>query len=186
LLSNFHQGCQNWLASWNGWRGNQDRAGKGLECVRAVIAAAILERIGEDAKWDEILNACQVVVTKFGSVEIPDWNIRFAAMKYLTDRRDGRPKEAVEVSDLVNGRKDFCGRWRVIASVWASCSGSIAASWHFWFSNDSLKALQAPTAASSEWSGAAGKCAPSPEATREISGYTVCQIASTSSGRNVR
>jgi HEAT repeat protein len=58
---------------------------KGSRAERAVTAAGVLGIIDEAKAWLELLK------DKSG-------NVRLAALTYLTDRRDGKPKQAVEMT----------------------------------------------------------------------------------------
>ncbi len=57
---------------------------KGTRAQQAVSAAVVLGLVDESAKWLDLLN------------QKDPW-LRFRVMVYLTDRRDGKPKQAVEL-----------------------------------------------------------------------------------------
>ena len=64
-----------------------------------ITAAMILARSDEIKAWEELLNATMAVSVGRGqSVEVPHWAIRLEARKYLTDKRDGKARQAIEHS----------------------------------------------------------------------------------------
>lgn len=88
-----------------------------VEPLKKVQAEEILAESEEKSAWLELLNAemtvsVNVVVTdgetgktetEREAVKVPDYRIRLEARKYLTDRRDGKAKQAVEVGGKDGG-----------------------------------------------------------------------------------
>src|SRR5579862_6214012 len=74
-----------------GARPGAGRKPKVKRAVKKVIAEAILASIDEMAAWHELLAAT--------TEEAPDYNIRFKALSYLTDRRDGKAPQGIILTD---------------------------------------------------------------------------------------
>lgn len=88
-----------------------------VEPLKKVQAEEILAESEEKSAWLELLNAemtvsVNVIVTdgetgktetEREAVKVPDYRIRLEARKYLTDRRDGKAKQAVEVGGKDGG-----------------------------------------------------------------------------------
>lgn len=72
-------------------------------------AAMILARSDEIKAWEELLNATMVIAGGKGQepITVPHWHIRLEARKYLTDKRDGKPKQAVEHSGPGGGPIEY-------------------------------------------------------------------------------
>lgn len=75
------------------------RPQKKLKVVKKVMAEQVLASIDELKLWQELLSAERTVVTKTGSFDVPDWSTRLDALKYLTDRRDGKAPQAITGPD---------------------------------------------------------------------------------------
>lgn len=73
-----------------------------VEPLKKATAEEILASIDETAFWQDLLWATTVVSVKvlgedsYQEITIPDRKIRIDAGKYLTNRRDGMPKQAIE------------------------------------------------------------------------------------------
>lgn len=64
--------------------------------IKAIGAALILAQINEIEAWKELLTATRTVIVGEGEpLDVPDYKTRLEALKYLTDRRDGKPKQAI-------------------------------------------------------------------------------------------
>jgi hypothetical protein len=82
--------------------------------TKPVTAALILANRDEIQAWNELLDAERKSPVISGK-EVIDWNvepdfrIRIEALKYLTDRRDGKPKQQVDFNDIsraLSGKTD--------------------------------------------------------------------------------
>lgn len=90
-----------------GARPGAGRPPKPKRAVKKVMAEAILSSINELEAWQDLLSATtitSVVVIAGGegereSMTVPDYNIRFKALSYLTNRRDGMPPQSVNVTE---------------------------------------------------------------------------------------
>jgi hypothetical protein len=72
--------------------------------LRKITAEQILSQHDEEALWNELLTASTVIsvaVIAGGNgnerehITVPDYKIRIDALKYLTNRRDGMPIQAI-------------------------------------------------------------------------------------------
>jgi hypothetical protein len=70
---------------------------------QAVTAAMILAAVDENGLWNQLLMATSTIPTKEGPIEVPDWRTRLNALQYLTDRRDGKPRQAMELTGSGGG-----------------------------------------------------------------------------------
>lgn len=78
--------------------------------LKKATAEEILASVDEMEMWQSLLNATQIQsIRVIGDGEsdremetVPDWKIRLESLKYLTDRRDGKPAQSV----YVNGESD--------------------------------------------------------------------------------
>ncbi|HEV7218626.1 MAG TPA: hypothetical protein VGN39_07105 [Terriglobales bacterium] len=93
--------------------GKRERAGrpktqlsrvKAFAPLRKSTAEQILSQHDEEALWNELLTATSVIsvaVVSGGNgnereqITVPDYKIRIDALKYLTNRRDGMPIQAI-------------------------------------------------------------------------------------------
>jgi hypothetical protein len=83
--------------------------------LKRVEAEEILAATDEKQDWIDLLNATEVVsVSVVGGEEgerkqvtVPNHKIRLEARKYLTDRRDGKPAQAVHHSGESGGPVRF-------------------------------------------------------------------------------
>lgn len=72
--------------------------------LKAVSATLILAQIDELAAWKELLSATRTLVVGEGEpLDVPDYKTRLEALKYLTDRRDGKAPQAIQVSGGEDG-----------------------------------------------------------------------------------
>jgi hypothetical protein len=84
------------------------RPQKQKRALEKTMAALILSSIDEVAAWQDLLSATIVTsVAVVGgedgereNITVPEYNIRYKALSYLTNRRDGMPAQSVSVSDL--------------------------------------------------------------------------------------
>lgn len=69
--------------------------------VKALTAALILSQINELQLWTDLLSATTSIPVGKGEdasvVEVPDNRIRIDALKYLTDRRDGKAAQSMNL-----------------------------------------------------------------------------------------
>ena len=79
-----------------GARPGAGRKPKQKRAVKKVIAEAILSEVNELQMWKDLLTA--TFVSEDGQHCHPDNNIRFKALSYLTNRRDGMPPQSVQHS----------------------------------------------------------------------------------------
>ena len=73
--------------------------------VKRANAEFILARVNEAALWEELLTATRLTKiimlngeSNVEQVTVPDYEIRFKALSYLTNRRDGMPAQSVQES----------------------------------------------------------------------------------------
>lgn len=78
-----------------GARPGAGRKPKPKRAVKKVLAEAILSSVNELEMWTDLLTA--TVTTE--NATFPDYNIRFKALQYLTNRRDGMPAQSVILTE---------------------------------------------------------------------------------------
>ena len=67
--------------------------------IKAVGATLILGQIDELAAWKELLTATRTLIVGEGEpMDVPDYKVRLEALKYLTDKRDGKAPQSVKLS----------------------------------------------------------------------------------------
>jgi hypothetical protein len=76
--------------------------------LKKVTAEEILSEIDEKKSWHELLTANEVVgiqvvddkgkEVRRENVTVPNYKIRLEALKYVTDKRDGKAPQAVKLS----------------------------------------------------------------------------------------
>jgi hypothetical protein len=70
-------------------------------------AEEILAQRDEQGEWNQLLDATTVVSVRVVGGEdgereqltLPDHRVRLDALKYLTDRRDGKPRQNIDLKD---------------------------------------------------------------------------------------
>lgn len=78
-----------------GARPGAGRKPKAVKAVKKIVAEQLLGSVDEQGLWRELLEA-------------DDLRVRLDALKYLTDRRDGKPAQTVEAT---GGFKVEFGEW---------------------------------------------------------------------------
>jgi len=67
--------------------------------LKAVSATLILAQIDELQAWKELLSATRTLIVGEGEpLDVPDYKTRLDALKYLTDKRDGKAPQSVKLS----------------------------------------------------------------------------------------
>lgn len=74
--------------------------------LKRITAEEILAEVDEKAEWFELLDAETVISVRViggengerENVTVPDYRVRIDALKYLTNRRDGMPAQALKHS----------------------------------------------------------------------------------------
>jgi hypothetical protein len=67
--------------------------------LKKATAEEILAKVDETAVWADLLNAMTVIPMKDApALNVPDRRLRFDVMKYLTDRRDGKAPQSVDMN----------------------------------------------------------------------------------------
>lgn len=67
--------------------------------LKAVSATLILAQIDELEAWKDLLGATRTLIVGEGEpMDVPDYKTRLEALKYLTDRRDGKAPQAVQIT----------------------------------------------------------------------------------------
>lgn len=66
--------------------------------LKAVSATLILAQIDELESWKDLLRATRTLIVGEKPMDVPDYKTRLEALKYLTDRRDGKAPQAVQIT----------------------------------------------------------------------------------------
>lgn len=95
------------------------RPRKEKRAVRKVIAEAILASVDELAIWQELLTASTPTSVRilnaseddpqYETISVPDYQTRFKAISYLTNRRDGMPAQTTQETGSLKVVVEYIG-----------------------------------------------------------------------------